>query len=842
MGQTEITRSHCQAVRALTALVGTVAILVSCLTFSATAQELRESHHWIVLLDVSASFEGREREQSEELGRDRYRLRNEALALLQTLLAAQRVKERDLRDDRLTVYAFGEGVKAVEELSAQPVRWADVNDPDWWEERIPGDLGARTDYFEALRQAVEDFQGDRPGTVQHLIVISDGELDVGSQNRNPRTPPGSEEMERYRNLLRRDVDPLNWLHDQRVEVSTLAVDEELNGYNDEARQKEIRSTLYQYLASGGPAPLERALALVEDFSGRIDEDGKMPQSEGPYVLTALAQAFSGEARSVRHDNVLEVLWETLFPEQESHRILPPGTDDLVVFAPRSVPIPIEVEIEGERQELALRYDEERDSYWVEPSGRWEGLRVNVHSTDQYATWLIHHPGLREVDPVYRVAGQREERRFSFAAVPNVVFEWREDEPPEQILARGAIPLSVDLRWNGQPPEPSRDEWRSLLRNISLPTEGEVELPNGDVEPVSFSPIVADDVTQVVLRLEGEYSPRLEGAHEARVVVYLGSDPEAAPLRAHPVRFDVVTQSPLSDEDRFLLHLRRWEAGEPAEAIPLRHETARGSDPVILSTGSDDPVTVLFEWWGKLGEDCQGVDRLRLRVPEFDRVFTREQNEIDGAPPREGNWEICYRSPGLVIEAGRFGEAFTVEAGDGLVNDLWWRFRVERPSRLWRWIALALGALLGALLVLFLLRDRIQQVWTGMVAPFPLALDLGDEGSIVWRKGEPKRLLLIADSNGDLSAELTRRKLETGESAVEIVPDSAETYLIRPLAEPGSSDPDGWSIRRSRPGDNGSSNPLAAIGEQIHLSDLTRQTKVRLTHGERSATLRYQSAL
>ena len=204
---------------------------------AALAQEQRTSHHWIILLDVSASFEKREREASRSLDEEGYRLRSEALSLLQTLLAARRVKELELRDDRLSVYVFGRGVDRVQALTTQPVRWAEVKDPAWWEAQIPKGRGTRTNYFEALRQAVEAFKDDLPGTMQHLVLVSDGELDVEPTNRNPGTPPAKEEMAVYRNLLRQDVDPLNWLHDQRVQIHTLAVDKGLASYNDNERQK-----------------------------------------------------------------------------------------------------------------------------------------------------------------------------------------------------------------------------------------------------------------------------------------------------------------------------------------------------------------------------------------------------------------------------------------------------------------------------------------------------------------------------------------------------------------------------------------------------------------------------
>ena len=89
---------------------------------------------------------------------------------------------------------------------------------------------------------------------------------------------------------------------------------------------------------------------MEDLAGRVGPGGKMIESEGPYVLRALADQFGGKARSVRYDNVLDVMWETVFPDQERRRlVLPPGTKKVIVSARVDAPIQVKIEKDGRRR-------------------------------------------------------------------------------------------------------------------------------------------------------------------------------------------------------------------------------------------------------------------------------------------------------------------------------------------------------------------------------------------------------------------------------------------------------------------------------------------------------------
>lgn len=811
----------------------------------AGAQEHRERHHWIVLLDVSGSFDQLEREQNREMGRQDYRLRDETLTLVQTLLAAQRVRSRERRDDKLSVYVFGADVKRLEELTTQPVRWAEVNEPSWWAERFPTNLGARTDYFAALDHAAAAFALDPDGTERHLVLISDGELDVGSLNRAPGTPPAQEEMDRYDNRLRRGSPALEALKKADVRLDALAIDPALHGANAETRQRQVRHTLSDF-SYAGDTDLDHARALVRAFQRETAPGGRMPESEGPYVLAALASYFDGAFRPVRYDNVLDTLWQLVFPGEQKWEELPMGTRELVVFAPHEVPVPLVVG--DDERTLSLVYDEERDDYRVEPPGPWPELRVDLRTTAQYAVWLVRHPELRRVITGYKVGdrerrrligGDEEDARFSVVPVTNLSFEWQAERPPGEALSTAPIPLTVDLVWHGDPPEPTRDDWREELRSLPLPVSGEVELPDGSTRALPFSPIVPGDDSNVVLRLTGELAAEMEGRHEVRVSVRLGDEREAPELKAEPVRFHVLDESPLSDPNQFQLHLRRWAGGQPAEALHLPRDGVHQRQPIVLKTDSDDPVTVLFEWWGRPEDGCQGIDRLHLSLPDFGRSFDREHNEAKPeAPERDGDRVVCYRSPGVVVEADRFGETFTVEAGDGLVEALWWRWQVTRPSKAWLWALLALAALLLLALVLFLFRKPLVAAWMRRTAVFPLALDVEDGTSAAWQSGAPRRLLLIANEGGQLSAEVgTRRPSGTG--AVEVVPVGKRLYRVRVVAQPPTGEM--WTLQRIEPKrPAGSPHPLTSAGEEVSLYDLANGQVLRLALAGSAATLRYQA--
>ncbi len=821
-----------------------LAVLLGLPAVHAQQQE-RPVHHWIVLLDVSASFEDRERAQSRPLG-ERYRLRNETLSLLQSLLAAKRIKELDNRDDQLSVYVFGEGAERVKALSTMPVVWSDVRDQEWWSENlaaaIPSGMPNRTDYFEALRKARGVFLAeDRKDIQKHVILISDGELDVGEENRPPGAPPGVEEMRVYRNVLRQDTDPLNWFLENDVQITTLAVDEGLAGFNNNKRQQDIQKKLYEF-QGGSATPLDRARALVNDFSGRIRPDGNMQESEGPYVLHALARAFRGEARSVRFNNVFDTLWETIFPERTYRRVLPPGTKRVIVFAPEDSPVKVTVDPPEGVRKLSVIYEPQRESYRVEPPEYGQYLtEVQFKRTEQYITWLLGSPWLKEVDQ--DLAGG--ERDLSLVAVTNVGFAWQEGKPPEDALGDQPIPLALDLLWLPSPNSASadaasgplsKDEWRQILteRRNDFSAVATVQKPDSETSELTLTPTVVTDDSDAVLRLEGQFrDTQAEGNYEVEVSLRLGPGDEDPEIRAPVARFNLLQESPLSREGRFTLFLRRWKDGEPGKKVEIRRPKEGATPaPVVLWIESSDSELVVFEWHGSRDEQCKGVERLRLSVPDLDLNHDWQSNALTSEEPvLEDDRRVCYRTPGIRIEGNRWGTAYAVKVTDIYVS--WERlWQVDRPTP--TWMKVLWGILLFLLLVLaalaYFFRKRILAWWRRLWADVPLVVAVETSRGVEevgWSKGDPKRFAVSQSPDGKMEVALSKKPVPHELLAIEL--EGRRTYRIRATGNLP------WEMRWvDKEGRVQGPRPVTRSGEVVRLLEFLRGQSLSLVLGNGKA--------
>jgi hypothetical protein len=793
-----------------------------------------ESRHWIVLLDASLSSKRRDEEQSRELGKPDYRLRNEILALTQTLLASLRIKEQELQNDYLEVYVFGSEVRSIAELPDRPVDWDSVFTEEWWNERIPDDIGSRTNYFEAIRKAVDSFKSKHPEAEKRLVLISDGELDIGEINRRSRGALQDEELERYRNVLRPDSDLMSALTGRDVTVYTLALDDELYGSNDVARQKEIGRRLYE-TRFGGSTPLERALAVVESLAGRT-RDGLLPYSEGPYVMRGLADQFGGEAHSVRYDNVLRVLWDTVFPTAQTRRIVvPPGTRQVIAFAPIDAPVVVKLRKDGEPQEVALRYDPERDVVNTDPPEA--EVRSKVHPTSQYATWLIASDYL---DEVHGLLGSQEEQ-ISLVPVPNVYFDWRERQPPDRFLAGMPLEIGLDLVWQVEPPGKSVPEWRRLLRDSSIQAEAQVRPPGGDPRPVQLRAEIPPDTdtSAVVLKLSATYeATHADGSYQIEPFLVVGTPPNAWELKATPLRVQALAESPLSDPERFSLAVRPFQREGLGERTLIPPPTEEGeAKPVEVTVGR--PPHVVFEWLTEPGTGCEGVEQLLLRFPDRERTLGSINNDLPGDQPvREDGRIVCYRSIVENLGTDAFEAPLTIEAADGLTE---WRrlLRVEAPLPVWANVLIAIGAALLFLLLALLvalavsekLRRRLRRWWVTARAPFPLAAEW-DGRRIEWAKG-PKRLLIAFEPGGTVSAGFTAQSPPDGAPAVEVSNHSNLDFRIRLLSGSGSP-----PILRKVGGSGTSSTPrpLNSAGELVSRTELIRGTRLEIAHGDAKVTV------
>ncbi|HSG39328.1 MAG TPA: hypothetical protein VLE27_06795, partial [Thermoanaerobaculia bacterium] len=719
--------------------------------------------------------------------------------MMQTLLASQREKNQDQKDDFLRVFLVGSQTRFLEELSDQPVRWTDVHEESWWNDKVPSDIGSRTNYIDAVNQAAALLDSLPKEAKKNLVLISDGELDLGETNRPSRGALQEEELSVYRNFLRTDNPAMRQLADNHVTIYTLALDEELASYTWQQRFKQIGQRLNEQRI-GGASPLERGLSVVEDLAGKVDRDGRLSASEGPFVLRALADQFGGKARSVRYDNVLNVMWEMVFPDQERKRlVLPPGTNKVIISAPVDAPVEVKIWKDGKKETVSLRYDKELTTYRADPPEMGKELEeVNVRATSQYATWIIASSNLAEVDP--GVEAEATEK-FSILAINNARLYWQAGKPQEKILAGNAAELVIDLKRLAEPPGPSAAEWRQTLSQLPIRATAEVIPPDSDAQSVQLRSEILQEPADGVLRLTGRFTDtRSAGTYEVRVNLEAGPENEAWRIGSRSVRFQVVEESPLSTPGLFSLAVRLQKEGKLETSAVMIEPPEAGKPSPQVKLIAQPSNRLVFEWQVDPDQKCDGVNQLLLEVPEARFLLGASKNALaDGVPVQEGDRLICYRSSPEPVEK-LLNRPLTVKAGDGLAS--WERKLLLTPpepqwKRILRWGALGLLALLAATALAFALIPGLRNWLLAAIArwraEFPLAVDIAGGESRAWEKSDKvKRFLVSSDSQGDVEVEVTNRKLDSGEAGFDIRPNSADDYRIRLLS--GS----GWKFRKLTP--------------------------------------------
>jgi hypothetical protein len=308
---------------------------------TAHAQPAVEEHEWVLLIDASDSFKGGTPD-----------VRNEALIQIQTMLAiaTERNPARPRRD-RLRAFRFGAGVQAID-LPGEALNWGNVRSGLLWNERMPPGFKNRSDFVAALRRARDEFE-TRPGTTQHVILITDGDLDVLPDNRPSRNPPGKEEEAEYRKLFDGRGELLSWFVDRGATIDTLYVSPATGLMR--LSQEEIRRRLN--LCRGEDAAA-KALSLVLSITQRATCAPGAPglgTSEGPYILRALAEITGGKSHTVDTTNLVEALRHLITPDLHSDKAIPPGTRILYAFGGLNETVKLRpVDSRGRRIEIELR--------------------------------------------------------------------------------------------------------------------------------------------------------------------------------------------------------------------------------------------------------------------------------------------------------------------------------------------------------------------------------------------------------------------------------------------------------------------------------------------------------
>ena len=446
------------------------AAFLLCITFGGSA--LAQPHpseeraavedRWIVLVDVSASLDQMDRQLSREVGNPDYRLRNELLSLLQVFLGA--MDDVDTRRNGfLKVEFFGHGVETASGLPTWPLHWEDAKDEEWWRVSVPRALAGRTELMPALNRAAEEFSVMSPLVRKHLLVVSDGELDVGPIDRGSGVPFGAEERKAYTEVMSPDNAAVKKLRELKVKVDAIVIDA-LAARSLPDRQQTIRKKL---LATGEPTIHQQFQRLLDELESEVASTGRQPYSEGPYFLHALMETLGGQSRPVNAANLAEVVSNTVFPETVTSGNVAPGSRWLLVSAKTHEPVRLCFDSEGAHREVILRYDKEKNDYSREPTDSTADIRVRYHATSRYVTWLINAPEVTCVEPPGAYYGNNVELRWS---------------PGKQTSAGEPLPIQVELtRWPGDQ-GPSLEWWRGHMAQRvssgSIKATADVHLPDG----------------------------------------------------------------------------------------------------------------------------------------------------------------------------------------------------------------------------------------------------------------------------------------------------------------------------------------------------------------------------
>ncbi|MEX2261865.1 MAG: hypothetical protein WD696_07925 [Bryobacteraceae bacterium] len=434
-----------------------LAFLLAASTLLQAGPAAPAEHRWIVLVDVSLSSNQADRDVS---------LRNELLSLSQILLGAA-AESDTTRRNFLKVFFFGDGVHPAG-LPPGPLRWGDSWPEYRWGVALPRGMGGRTELNKAIERAAEEFESMPAAAAKHLLIVSDGELDVGPHNRRADAPFQPEERTAYRGIF----ESTGTLRTLDVAVYTIAIDE-LAGTSENGRREEIRTRLQ---ATGGANVQEQFLRLLDHIQ----------KGEGPYFLHALAESLYGRSRSVLSGNILDAVWQTIFPQAVSSTGVAPGSRALVVFARANEPVRLCLEEGGGSQSLLLRYDAQTRGIVREPPDSNSDVHARRRATSQYATWLIDAPQATCVEPRSAYHGN------------NVDLRWLPDKP-----VHAGDPLAIELHlWKWSEHDPSLEWWRTYMseqiQSKSVTAVATVSPPEGPPIPVVLEAKVTSWLKEVLV--------------------------------------------------------------------------------------------------------------------------------------------------------------------------------------------------------------------------------------------------------------------------------------------------------------------------------------------------------
>lgn len=795
-------------------LLLSAALLVLFAVLAASAQEggRAERHYWIVLLDVSASFEERQAGAGTGLPTG-YRLRNELPSLLHTLLSARNHAEGGKREDYLSVYFFGRGVHPVEGVQAERVYWGgagSAKDDAWWEARqaaLPPGTRARSDLRAAVARAVDDFRRKPAGWARHLVVISDGEMDVDGAGRAPGARPAAEELAAYDELLNPGSGSMAWLAEHQVTIHTLTVDEAWNGTEDGVRQNEIRGELNDPSLQGGT--LERARELIRR---RVGQGLPTYRGEGPVVMQALAEGPGTQAsfsRSVRAENLSSILWETFFPQTPEQPYVAPGTRMLLVLAP--VEEPVVLEMEGATEPVILRYDPATGQPSIAGDPERRITRYSARRSAQHVTWVIESRNVSRV---------RAGEQVRVVPVNNVNLRWRPGRPP-RVAARGqTVPIEAELVWEADGQGDDLAAWRQRLRRElnGMEATAEISAP-GAREPIRVPLRVelADDTGSVLLRLAGEYTgTQTAGMYALTGVLQVAAGEERWEERLASTLVEVSGRPAARPE----LYVAVGEGG----ADPLRLPPLPGR--ASLQGGRKRPLLLSFS----TAPPAQAPGaRAPEAVPDALAVLDESGREIGRAAPLSGEPAGAgtrYRFSPLQLPDSALGRDLRVRVLAGAAT-YEYGLAVSRTGGMARWMWIALALLLAVLLFVAYRLARGPSEGTDSRTPFDFTVEVN--GRTV--QTPPGRQIVLEPLPDD---EVRVHPKPGGGDAVRFAPAPGFTYRLAPVGQRTE-----WQYRRVRPGEDEEPPflPLREGGVTLQRREVLNGWRFQLRNGGRRVEIR-----
>ena len=602
-----------------------LSVLVMAMAFCASpartgsAQAANDVHHWVLLLDVSASFNDRRRGSG-----DRYSLRSEAMQLVQTLIAIAGEASPAGRHDDLMVYVFGKDTRAVRNGALQPEGWHAIHHEGWWQRTIDGTVGGDSNYvqftelFDALLEVKAYFDPLPAGDHKHLILISDGELDTAPTIRRTGTPCESEELKEYRRYLKPDSPLIRALNVKNLHFDALTVDRNRDGIGDEDRQSAIRRILNGF---DGGTTAEKALHI-------LDRNPNGPKSEGPYIMVALADLLNGHSRSVDERNLLDVLWKVIVPDGIQRQFMPPRTKRVIITAPRDARVSFRRETD--RRPIQMRLDD-HGRIEISPPEVRSGLNITHHASTHHVTWVVDSTGSAPI--------VKTDERFPSVPLPNLMRIWSESAPPQQADLGTDVPLVLQVVYTGNSPKEDLATWRDYFRSHRNAIEAiaTVGLPDGRDEAVRLNPVEGPVSGNVVLELKGVFAQATRpGNYRLSAQVTVGDRKGIWTMVAPPTAFQVVMPPP----EIMVRPVADGKVGEAVQVLPKSASTPRpilhfpygATAEVIFESPSrpgaplaEGPFTLVIPWLKKplpaSGNDGTAWRSAPLRVP--DAVLGRE---------------------------------------------------------------------------------------------------------------------------------------------------------------------------------------------------------------------------